>query len=139
MGNKGLFIADEMFYFRVYNDILKDDFGLEVEEATLADEGLEACRRRKFDLILMRDVVAPGSLPLPFALTNMAYPRVARHLIREIKRDSLNRETPLIAMVNSQGEYVRPEHYKEAGAIVYESFARGLEGFSDLVRSCLKK
>lgn len=105
------------FTDELYAELLEDGLDIQIErELHLADKGLKMVTNTAYPLIIVSDVIAPGSLELPHNIALDAYSEISCHVIRTIRESGPNKDTPIVAAVVPSGNYVVPQRYLDSGA-----------------------
>jgi len=108
--------------------------GLKTEHMGFADKALEALLSKKYPLIVMDEVLAAGDLQLPEGLGPSMYREIAAYVIKKVREDSPNKDTPIVVM--HVGMDTRPvDLFLKAGATECYDWSKQKSGeeFSDVV------
>jgi CheY-like chemotaxis protein len=109
-------------------------------EFRLADEALARIRTAKYPLIIVNDILAPGKLEIPYEPNRPSETRTALHVIRQIKKDESNKNTPIIATLIPVSGYTEPEWYTCAGAdSVFDLSTGNVEAFISIAKRYLQR
>lgn len=127
-------------FFEYHIKTAQEKHPFELFKASNVQRGLELLNKNRFNLIVLRDEMGLGSLPLPNGASRGDYSGFSCYLISQIRKEGNNRETSILVPYVSDCPLTPVKRYIEAGVSeCLDLFVSdSIDSFSDTIGKYLK-